>query len=100
MPPWVNAISDLIGCMPTEEIFCRINQTKTITFSGPVVENAVEIKSQNSTQQPKNGCDSKPCFPFVECFNVKIAPFYQCGACPPGLTGNGINCTDIDEVLL
>eukprot|EP00794_Sanderia_malayensis_P009735 gene9735-10730_t len=68
--------------------------------AGPVWENITETKSDNKLSAERKGCDLKPCFPFVKCFNVKIAPWYQCGACPPGLSGNGINCTDIDECEL
>lgn len=27
-------------------------------------------------------------------------PFYRCGGCPPGLTGTGSDCRDIDEVRI
>ncbi|XP_056646391.1 cubilin [Diorhabda sublineata] len=38
------------------------------------------------------------CAPNVECINVP-GSFY-CGHCPPGFTGNGYHCTDIDECLI
>ncbi|XP_050497170.1 cubilin-like [Diabrotica virgifera virgifera] len=38
-----------------------------------------------------------PCAPNVECVNVP-GSFY-CGHCPPGFTGNGYHCTDIDECV-
>ena len=46
----------------------------------------------------QDACASAPCFPFVKCISISTAPGFQCGSCPPGLSGNGINCTDIDEV--
>ena len=33
----------------------------------------------------------------VECFNVDQPPFFRCGPCPDGLTGNGTICSDVDE---
>ena len=33
----------------------------------------------------------------VECFNIDQPPFFRCGPCPDGLTGNGTICSDVDE---
>ena len=46
-------------------------------------------------------CKLKPCFPGVPCFNdpSSLAGF-ECGSCPLGMEGNGVNCTDIDEVMV
>ena len=33
----------------------------------------------------------------VECFNIDRPPYFRCGPCPNGLTGNGTSCSDIDE---
>ena len=33
----------------------------------------------------------------VECFNIERPPYYRCGACPAGLSGNGTWCSDLDE---
>eukprot|EP00117_Sycon_ciliatum_P020763 scpid2291/ scgid18403/ Thrombospondin-3 len=39
-----------------------------------------------------------PCSAGVVCVNTpRVAPFYKCLQCPEGLTGDGINCADIDE---
>ncbi|XP_078349239.1 mucin-like protein [Oculina patagonica] len=44
----------------------------------------------------------QPCYPGVECIDLK-APAnesgFECGSCPVGLTGNGVECTDIDECV-
>lgn len=51
-------------------------------------------------------CSARPyvCFPDVICINIvgmniSVGSF-ECQDCPTGYTGNGINCTDIDEVPL
>jgi hypothetical protein len=33
----------------------------------------------------------------VQCFNMDRPPYYRCGPCPQGLTGNGTYCSDVDE---
>lgn len=44
-------------------------------------------------------CKFKPCFPGVPCFNDPYSDQgFECGDCPLGMEGNGVNCTDIDEV--
>ena len=41
----------------------------------------------------------RPCFPGVQCFNApKSKDGFYCGRCPLGSHGDGIHCTDIDEV--
>ena len=67
-------------------------------LSEPVTSNVLELPVANVTQTNKISCDSDPCFPFVKCIDTAYGLGFQCGACPPGLEGNGINCTDIDEV--
>lgn len=34
----------------------------------------------------------------VQCVDTDTFPYYRCGACPAGFTGNGTNCRDLDEV--
>lgn len=34
----------------------------------------------------------------VKCAINEEPPFYKCGSCLPGYTGNGTNCVDYDEV--
>lgn len=44
-------------------------------------------------------CRLKPCFPGVPCFNDPATlQGFECGECPLGMVGNGVNCTDVDEV--
>ena len=44
-------------------------------------------------------CRFKPCFPGVPCFNdPATVKGFECGECPLGMLGDGINCTDINEV--
>ncbi|KAL9953601.1 hypothetical protein ACROYT_G041044 [Oculina patagonica] len=42
----------------------------------------------------------QPCYPGVECIDLKPPANesgFECGSCPVGLTGNGVECTDLDE---
>lgn len=51
------------------------------------------------TQLPrrtKPKCEVNSCFRGVRC--METAEGFQCGPCPEGLTGNGVTCSDIDEV--
>ncbi|XP_078573147.1 uncharacterized protein LOC144859992 [Branchiostoma floridae x Branchiostoma japonicum] len=41
-------------------------------------------------------CLSSPCFGDVTCQNINSS-YYVCGACPPGYSGNGVTCVDVDE---
>lgn len=34
----------------------------------------------------------------VQCVDTDSFPYYRCGSCPAGFTGNGTNCRDLDEV--
>lgn len=43
-----------------------------------------------------NRCLPNPCFPGVAC--TETATGFRCGPCPPGYSGNGSQCTDINEV--
>ena len=38
------------------------------------------------------------CYPRAPCSNLGEGLF-QCGSCPPGFQGDGVNCMDINEVL-
>ena len=43
-----------------------------------------------------------PCFPDTRCFNYKNGgtPAHVCDVCPPGYHGDGVTCTDVDEVCV
>lgn len=41
-------------------------------------------------------CEANTCFRGVRCTDTTDG--FQCGPCPEGFTGNGVICTDIDEV--
>ncbi|XP_014877112.1 cartilage oligomeric matrix protein isoform X3 [Poecilia latipinna] len=45
--------------------------------------------------QPVSPCEPNPCHPGVKCSESPEGP--QCGACPDGMEGNGMHCTDVDE---
>ena len=52
---------------------------------------------------PLGACDHRPspCFRDVVCHNMGFGgQEYKCEDCPQGFTGDGQNCTDIDEVKI
>ncbi|XP_067016443.1 cartilage oligomeric matrix protein-like isoform X3 [Acropora muricata] len=45
-----------------------------------------------------NKCSLKPCFPFVKCEETPgVGLGFRCGDCPPGYSGDGLRCDDVDE---
>ncbi|KAJ8980462.1 hypothetical protein NQ317_007658 [Molorchus minor] len=45
----------------------------------------------------ENLCKMNPCAPGVTCTPTTDHPYFRCLGCPPGFTGNGTRCNDIDE---
>lgn len=35
----------------------------------------------------------------VQCTRTEQHPYYRCGPCPHGYTGNGSHCNDLNEVI-
>jgi len=75
---------------------------------GKVNGNGGLLKAINKTEkkliiksfQKENKCSLKPCFPFVDCEETPGEGLgFKCGECPPGFSGNGIRCDDVNECL-
>ncbi|KAK3717881.1 hypothetical protein QZH41_014881 [Actinostola sp. cb2023] len=69
-------------------------------FSAQVAEIKYLRKLVESCQmcRARDFCQFKPCFPGVPCFNDPYSEQgFECGDCPLGMQGNGVNCTDINE---
>ncbi|VDK54591.1 unnamed protein product [Anisakis simplex] len=49
----------------------------------------------NPTCEDIDECESNPCYPGATCVNLPGS--FKCSGCPAGMTGNGVNCFDIDE---
>uniref|UniRef100_A0A7N8YIE5 Thrombospondin 3a n=1 Tax=Mastacembelus armatus TaxID=205130 RepID=A0A7N8YIE5_9TELE len=50
--------------------------------------------------EPRSRCSPSPCYKGVSCMDSLQYPGYTCGPCPPGTTGNGTHCQDINECEL
>uniref|UniRef100_A0A8D0AG57 Thrombospondin 3a n=1 Tax=Sander lucioperca TaxID=283035 RepID=A0A8D0AG57_SANLU len=50
--------------------------------------------------EPRSRCSPNPCYRGVSCMESLHYPGYTCGPCPPGTSGNGTHCHDIDECEL
>ncbi|KAM7043571.1 LOW QUALITY PROTEIN: mucin-4 [Acridotheres tristis] len=80
---------------------CRCSRSQECDYSNTVIlgESSLQLASCRCEsgysgafcQNPPDPC-SQGCFPGVGC-----DPFSGCGPCPPGLTGDGQHCSDIDE---
>uniref|UniRef100_A0A8D3DSL2 Thrombospondin 3 n=1 Tax=Scophthalmus maximus TaxID=52904 RepID=A0A8D3DSL2_SCOMX len=50
--------------------------------------------------EPRSRCSPNPCYKGVSCVDSLQYPGYSCGPCPPGTSGNGTHCEDVDECEL
>ncbi|KAL6109881.1 thbs3 [Pungitius sinensis] len=50
--------------------------------------------------EPRSRCSPDPCYKGVSCMESLNYPGFTCGPCPPGTTGNGTHCQDVDECEL
>ncbi|XP_074158958.1 cartilage oligomeric matrix protein isoform X3 [Sminthopsis crassicaudata] len=76
-------------------------QVKEITFlKNTVMEcDACGMQPVNSpwtSVRPQRSCEPDSCFPGVTCTETPGGGF-RCGPCPPGYSGNGSHCTDVNE---
>lgn len=86
-------ILDLIGVIKDLRYDLSM-QVAEIKYLRGLVENCQMCRVQDF-------CRFKPCFPGVPCFNEPASEHgFECGECPLGMLGDGINCTDVDECKL
>ncbi|CAL7945170.1 unnamed protein product [Xylocopa violacea] len=55
------------------------------------------MDEEKDCEKPKNICEFQPCFPEVQCYSIDEPPYFRCGCCPKGSSGNGSICIDINE---
>lgn len=67
-----------------------------LSFQSPTPNTLVPPAPPAPPTPPMRRCDSNPCFRGVRCTNTRDG--FQCGPCPEGYTGNGVTCSDVDEV--
>uniref|UniRef100_A0A8C2TKI4 Cartilage oligomeric matrix protein n=1 Tax=Coturnix japonica TaxID=93934 RepID=A0A8C2TKI4_COTJA len=68
-------------------------QIKEITFLKNTVMECDACAASSTCFIPL--CVPNPCFPGVPCTETSTG--FRCGPCPPGYSGNGSQCTDINE---
>jgi hypothetical protein len=83
-------------------ITARVGKT-LIKFHQNLNQLSSETRATSTTDNIRvflvTSCNLRPCYPGVSCTDTPDeTPGYQCGKCPMGMKGDGMNCTDIDEV--
>ncbi|TKS82762.1 Thrombospondin-3a [Collichthys lucidus] len=91
------------------ELTCSITPAHTMSpevWCGPQVKEMSLIRNTIlecqvcGFHEPRSRCSPNPCYKGVSCMDSLQYPGYTCGPCPPGTTGNGTHCQDIDECEL
>ncbi|XP_042859546.1 uncharacterized protein LOC122245687, partial [Penaeus japonicus] len=89
-----------------EEVRCRgedhitypvttiIPETTPTAEASTIPEDITEVEP--TTVPSTNVCDREPCFIGVNCTPNAISPFYTCGPCPAGYSGDGVLCEDLE----
>ncbi|XP_040285946.1 uncharacterized protein LOC120999139 [Bufo bufo] len=74
------------------------NETTTFRVAGC---NCSAAWTGTFCEEDFNACAGNTCFNSSSCVDYKAPQEgFECGPCPPFLTGDGITCTDIDECYL
>lgn len=73
---------------------CMVGQTTTTTNSSLTTNIQLVSTTWSNSLMAAYPCSQNP---FVECINLLGS--FECGPCPPGYTGNGRVCRDINECL-
>ncbi|KAK3262135.1 hypothetical protein CYMTET_28992 [Cymbomonas tetramitiformis] len=73
-----------------------------LTISSP---DTIEVQGEidfTSPPPPASAClYSSPCFPSVVCTdNLTLPQGFECGECPQGFIGDGVECADVDECTI
>ncbi|XP_043327363.1 thrombospondin-1 isoform X1 [Cervus elaphus] len=75
----------------------RLCNNPTPQFGGKdCIGDVTENQICNKQDCPIDGCLSNPCFAGVQCTSYPDGS-WKCGACPPGYSGDGVACKDVDE---
>uniref|UniRef100_A0AAQ4Q976 TSP C-terminal domain-containing protein n=1 Tax=Gasterosteus aculeatus aculeatus TaxID=481459 RepID=A0AAQ4Q976_GASAC len=69
-----------------------------ITLPEDLIEASVCVSA--GFHEPRSRCSPHPCYKGVSCTESLNYPGFTCGPCPPGTTGNGTHCQDMDECEL
>ncbi|CAH3197379.1 unnamed protein product, partial [Porites evermanni] len=77
------------------------SQSLDVDYIKETLENGVcSNRAYSPGTANENKCSLKPCFPFVDCEETPGEGLgFKCGECPPGYSGDGIRCNDVNECL-
>jgi len=85
----------MMGCIS----FSQTLSQKLTVLALAIIINFLNISPIIFFVKVQDFCRFKPCFPGVPCFNDPATEKgFECGECPLGMLGDGVNCTDVDEV--
>jgi hypothetical protein len=99
-------VSRYDACMPPSKSL-HTGCSWYLPFTSDTTNSAVEMVSLHNLRINQScllvtkGCCSEDwcCWcTGVQCGQTEDPPYFRCGACPPGSTGNGTSCHDLDEV--
>lgn len=99
----IESISSLTDAVILLQQQMKLQNAELRQLGQTLEECACTVKPQNKGPIVKITCADEPCFPGVPCIDTEVTNGtdiiheVECGPCPTGYRGNGIECEDINE---